>query len=175
LKRIILMFGLSFSTFCVASSYGQVTEFYAKPTTPAEYWRALQFEINVGKFEIAAAHLKGFLDSNPTDKDLLELEAKYTLTPFLNLRNVEQWSANKEIEKEARTNTETLIKMISTALKNELSNPDRIAKFARNLAGSPEESAFAIKELTRSGADAIPVLVELLRANPAPELRAAIL
>jgi CheY-like chemotaxis protein len=175
LKRIILVLCLSFSTFSVASTYGQVTEFYAKPTTPAEYWRALQFEINVGKFEIAAAHLKGFLDSNPTDKDLLELEAKYTLTPFLDLRNVERWSSGKEVEKEARANVETLIKMISAALKNELSNPERIAKFAKNLTGTPEEAAFAIKELTRSGVDAIPVLVDLLRANQAPELRGAIL
>ncbi len=163
------------SLFCLGSAYGQDFEFYKKPTNPAEYWRALQFEISVGKFDIAANHLKGLLDAKPSEKDLLEIEAKSGLVAFLQLRNVERWSRAPETDKEAHTNVETLIQSVSEALKKELSNPDRITKFAKNLTATPEEAAFALKELTRSGVAAIPVLIDLLRANQPADQRSGIL
>jgi len=154
---------------------GQETEFYKAPTNPKEFWRALQFEIALGKFDLAATHLKGLIDSKPTEKDLLEIEAKDGLVPFLRLRNVERWSPNKKADEEVRENVETLIKMVSEALKKELSNPARITKFAKNLSATPEEAAFAQKELMRSGVDAIPVLIDLLRSDQQPSVRAAVL
>ena len=48
----------------------------------------------------------------------------------------------------AREDVEKLIELVSTALKKELNNPDRITKFAKYLTPpTPEESTFAVKEL----------------------------
>ena len=68
--------------------HGQEREFYKKPTNTPEYWKAIQFEVAVGKYEIAADHIKNLLKSNPNDKDLLDIEAKDGLVAFLKLRNV---------------------------------------------------------------------------------------
>ncbi len=188
MKQCILFFGLVISMVAISSSsQGQPSEFYKQPTNVDEYWRAMQFEIAVGRFDLAAQHLKGLLALNPSEKDLLALEAKHSLVPFLRLRNVERWTpdvVNKEkmkrdagiaFDKEARENVEKLIKSISDALKKELSNPERITKLAKNLTATPEEAAFAQKELLRSGMDAIPVLLGILQGNPPTDQRAAIL
>ena len=175
MRNYIFLLGLSLSSFVLSPLCAQESEFYKKPVTPKEFWRATQFEISVGKYDLAAQHIKGLLDSKPSDKDWLEIEAKDGLAAFLRLRNVETWSKEKKSDAEARENVETLIKTISGALKNELSNPERIAKFAKNLIESPEESAFALKELVRSGVDAIPILIGLLRTDQPADLRAAIL
>lgn len=168
-------------------SAGQTSEFYKQPTNMTEYWRALQFEIATGNFEIAAKHLKGMLALPPTEKDLLDLEAKHSIVPLLRLRNVERWTPdvnNKErvkreagiaFDKEARANVEKLIQLTNDALKKQLSNPERIAKLAKNLSATPEEIAFAQKELLRSGADAIPILLNIVQENPPSDQRAAIL
>ena len=175
MRHFILFVGLSASICGLSNLRAQDSEFYKKPTNTSEYWRAMRFEIGVGKFDIAAAHLKGLLDSKPTDKDLLAIEVKDGLNTFLRLRNIERWSRDKAADKEARDNVEILIKAISGALKAELANPERIAKFAKNLTASPEEAAFALKELTRSGVEAVPVLLDMLRANQPAAQRAAIL
>jgi CheY-like chemotaxis protein len=174
--RIPLFAALVLCVGGLASLRGQDSEFYKKPTNPKEFWRAMQFEIGVGKFDIAAAHLKGLLESNPSEKDLLEIEAKDGLVSFLRLRNVERWFFDKQADADARQNVEKLITLVSDALKKELSDPDRIMKYARRLtAETPEEIAFAQKELLRSGVSAVPLLLDLLRGNAAPALRAAIL
>ncbi|HEV3204216.1 MAG TPA: hypothetical protein VGY77_07530, partial [Gemmataceae bacterium] len=49
-------------------------QFFKKPETALEYWVALKFEIAVGKFDLAAEDLKGFLAKNPTKEELLQIE-----------------------------------------------------------------------------------------------------
>lgn len=187
MKHCILFVALVSSLVAVGSAQGQPSEFYKPPTNVDEYWKAMQFEIAVGSFEIAARHISGLLALNPSEKDLLALEAKYSLAAMLRLRNVQRWSpdvVNREkmkrdaaiaFDKETRDNVEKLIQLTNDALKKELANPDRITKFAKNLTASPEEIAFAQKELLRSGADAIPVLLDILQQNPPNDQRAAIL
>src|SRR5439155_5314148 len=46
-------------------------EFFKKPETPIEFWEAMRFEIEVGKFDLAAGLLKGLVAKKPADKDLL--------------------------------------------------------------------------------------------------------
>jgi CheY-like chemotaxis protein len=187
-KHGILFLALVSSVVAVGSAKGQPSEFYKQPTNVDEYWKALQFEIAVGSFDIAARHISGLLALNPTEKDLLALEAKYSLAAMLRLRNVQRWSpdinsrekmkrdAAIAFDKEARTNVEKLIQLTSDALKKELSNPERITRFAKALvAPIPEEAAFAQKELLRSGSDAIPVLLDILQQSPPSDQRAAIL
>ena len=175
MKHGLLLSLLAASVIGLSTSRGDDSEFYKNPETPMEYWRAMSFEINVGKFDIAAKHLKGLVDKPPLEKELIEIESKYGTIAFLRLRNVERWSKAPEVEKEARANVETLIRLMTVALKNELSNPDRIKKYAKNLTETPEEAAYALKELIRSGVDAVPVLLDLLRGEASAEQRAAIL
>jgi CheY-like chemotaxis protein len=174
-KHRIPFLALVVSVVALSSGRGQESEFYKKPTTPKEYWRAMQFEMSVGKFDIAAQHLKGLIDLKPTNEQLLEIEAKDGLVAFLKLRVVPKWYADREADKEARENVEKIIGMVTEALRKELSDPERITRFAKNLTATPEEAAFAQKELARSGVAAIPVLLDILRGNPAPALRSAIL
>jgi hypothetical protein len=147
---------------------------FKAPTTSLDAWKIVDFEISVGKYEIAAEFLKLFFDLNPTEKDYLALEKQYTIQPFLNLRNIQRWSRNEAIEKEARQNTEKLIGGINDALAKELGNPERIRKYVNRLTGEPEEIAWAIKELKRSGALAVPEIVNILQSNPPAELKGAI-
>src|SRR5215471_11065760 len=67
-------------------------QLFKKPTNAAEYWNALQFELDVGKFDLAAAHLRGLLAYQPSDDELVKLADQVGIASFLRLRNVQKWS-----------------------------------------------------------------------------------
>src|SRR5262245_5668399 len=162
------------SLVVAAPAFGQ-DDRLEKPQTPAEWWRAVTFELNTGKYDAAAYYLKGMLAANPTDQDLLDIEAKQGMAGFLRLRNVANWSTDPKAQEEARKNAEELIKRVNAALEKNLGDPQRIAKYIRNLRGSDEERIFAIRELQRSGMRALPGIATVLRADPDPAARAAVL
>jgi CheY-like chemotaxis protein len=156
------------------------SEFYLPPTNAMEFWRAIQFEVASGNYELAAQRIKGLLALNPSDEDLLKIEQKDGLAKMLALRNVPRWSENpdpkarKKFDDDARKDLEDFLERTTTALKKVLGDPVRITKFARNLTATPEERVYAIAELRRSGAAAIPVLLNIIREDPSAEQRAAI-
>ncbi|HLW64450.1 MAG TPA: response regulator [Gemmataceae bacterium] len=138
-----------------------------KPTTTAEFWRAVQFEIAVGKYDVAAQYLKGLLALNPTDKDLLAIEEKEGMAVFLELRTVAKWSDDPKAQLEAKQNAETLIDKVSKAVVKFRSDPERIQKYIGNLNASPEEREYAIAELKKSGAAIMPhLLAAAIRSDP---------
>lgn len=145
------------------------------PKTPAEFWRAVTFELNTGKYDSAAYYLKGLLAANPTDQDLVDIEAKDGLAGFIRLRNIVRWSDDAKLNDEAKKNVEEVIKRMNDALEKTLGDSQRIAKYIRNLRGSDEERIFAIRELQRSGMRALPGMAAELRADPDPLARASIL
>src|SRR5581483_10880253 len=61
---------------------------FKKPETAPEFWAAMQYEIEVGNYDLAAGYLKSFLEKNPTDKELLDIESKQGLTAFLQLQTI---------------------------------------------------------------------------------------
>lgn len=138
-------------------------QFFKKPETAADFWRGIQFEIEVGKYDLAAKHLRGLLELKPDDASLLEIQDKEGMSGFLRLRNVVRWSPNKEVEQQARKDVDDLIQMVSDALRKLLNDPKRIEKYVANLQKSPEEKDYAIKELYRSGAAAVPYLIDTLK------------
>jgi hypothetical protein len=149
------------------------------PETPQQFWDALMFEINIGKFDIAAVHLKGLLDSLDKSKDkddeVLKLEKKEGLAAFLRLRLIAKWSEDAKVQKEAKDNVEALLQLVTTTLKKHLKDPERIARYTKKLsAPTREEREYALQQLQRSGSAAIPHLVAALRdALPdSPERRA---
>jgi hypothetical protein len=146
-----------------------------QPKTPAEFWSALEFELNTGKYDVAAYYLKGFVALDPSEKDLVALEREKGMSAFLRLRTVQQWSSDAKVETEARQNAETVIEKVTAALKKELNDPQRIAKFVANLRGIPEEREYALRELQRSGGAAMPHLIAALKSDTDPIQRSLIL
>lgn len=133
-----------------------------QPKTPNEFWRALQFEVAVGKYDLAAQYLKGLLASNPTDKDYVAIEEKEGISSFLRLRNVEKWSDNLKLNTDAKQNVEDLISKATEAVRRFRTDPERIARFTRNLSASPEEREYAFNELLKSGAAIMPHFIATL-------------
>jgi CheY-like chemotaxis protein len=144
-------------------------EFFKKPETVAEYWKAMQFEMEVGRFDLAARLLHGLLDKNPDDKSLVELVNDEGLSSLLRLRTISKWSDKPKEQQQATQDVEKLITSATEAMRKYLSDPDRIRKYIKNLNGSPEEYAYAVKQLDRSGAVAVPYLIESLQASPGDE------
>jgi CheY-like chemotaxis protein len=149
--------------------------FFKQPETTIEYWAAIQFEMDLGKFDLAAYHLNGMLGKNPkvkvdpddkVDADLVKLEQAEGMSAFLRLERVRQWSEHPPFQKEATENVDALIKRVTKAVDTHLSDPVRINNFIKQLvAPTPEERAFAFDQIARSRQRAVPYLVEALRVN----------
>ncbi len=153
--------------------------FFKKPVEVPEFWAAIKFEIQVGKFDVAALHLDQMLkridklrEKLEEDKkspqgayaDLLAIEEVEGLSSFLRLAQVRRWSNNPTLQKEAQKNVESLIDRVTHALNEYLSDPVRITKFIKNLeAATPEERSFAFAQLYRSRGRASPYLLKELR------------
>jgi hypothetical protein len=144
--------------------------FFKRPTTTDEYWNALQFEIDVGKYDLAAVHLRNLLNYKPSDADVVKLADEVGIAAFLRLRNIRKWSDDAKANKEALDNVEQLIKRVTEAVTRVRRDPARIQGYIKNLTASPEENAYALKELAKSGAVVVPYLIDALR-QPTPEER----
>jgi hypothetical protein len=145
-------------------------EFFKKPTNLAEFWSALQFEMEVGRYDLAAAHLRGLMNLKPTDAELAKFGDEQGIASFLKLRNVPRWSEDPKVNRQARQDVEDLIARITAAVKAVRGDPKRIQMFIGNLLATPEENAYALKELYRSGAVVVPYLIEAIR-KATPEER----
>jgi HEAT repeat protein len=145
-------------------------EFFKKPETAQEYWDAMNFEIEVGEYGLAAKHLKGFLAKKPATADLLKIEEEKGISTFLRLRNIPKWSDDSAENAEAQKNVEELIKLVTDEVKKHLGDPEHLKKYSKNLADEePEVRAYALKELYRSGALAVPFILDELRQTEGVE------
>lgn len=149
-------------------------QFFKAPKTAPEYWEALKFEIEVGKYDLAALVLRGLLTKavatkGKIEEDYVEMEEKDGMVAFLRLRNIPKWSDDPAVQKQAEKDVEELIKQVTAAVKKHLADPKRITKYVKNLLATQEERDFAVRELYRSGATVVPYLIDELRANPGPE------
>ncbi len=144
-------------------------EFFSKPETPAEYWGRVKFEIEVGKFDFAAKYLKGFIDSlaklkpDEAAKVLVALEEKDGMSAFLRLKQIPELLEDKKARAALRADVNKLLDMVNAAVGKILRDPKRIAKFIKNLSKSREERSWAVNQLARSGAVAVPYLVRELQ------------
>jgi CheY-like chemotaxis protein len=186
-------------------------QFFKKPQTAPEFWKALQFELEVGRADLAGALLHGLVTSKPTDEALVELADRQGMAAILRLRNLRPWVradkpdlADKEAEigrlsksrsdpetlfrlqtevkradkeykdalalnQQAESDSETLIASVTDAVKRVRGDPKRIAAMINLLSASPEEAAYALKELYKSGALAVPQIIDGLRSPDAPD------
>src|SRR5579862_2811019 len=87
--------GIALLLFLLSPARSQVEDYkqyFKPPDTVQEYWTAIKFELELGALKAAAEYLKGFMEKPPTEKDLLEIEAKDGMSSFLKLRTVPKWS-----------------------------------------------------------------------------------
>jgi CheY-like chemotaxis protein len=152
--------------------------FLKKPEKTYQFWAAMKFELSLGKFDLAALHMKLLLEKEPkeeVDKDLVRLENAEGLSSFLRLRQVKTWSEYKPFQEEAQKNVEVLMKRLTEAIHKHLSDPARLNKFIKQLdAATPEERVFAFVQLDRAKELAVPYLIEALQVNEGKPLHAKI-
>jgi CheY-like chemotaxis protein len=142
--------------------------FFKEPKTVMEYWAAMKFEMQVGKFDVAAYHLDKLLQvqEKEADEDLLKIEEYEGLITLLNLKTVKEWSKQPELEKEARKNVETLIDRTMGLLDKRLGDAARLQQFIQGLTDKvPEIRSYSFVQLERAGYRATPLLVEELRGG----------
>jgi len=151
--------------------------YFQRPVTVIDFWAAVKYEMEVGKFDLAALHLKLMLqkiqaDPAAGDKELAKIEEVDGISAFLRLKNVRKWSEYEPLQKEAEESVKTLIDQVGVAMETHLSDPDRMKKFIKNLdAPTPEERTYAFVQLNRSRERAVPYLVEVLRVQVDKPLR----
>lgn len=143
--------------------------------TAVDKFKAARDLIADGKFELAADKLRSFLADNPSDKDLLDLEARYGPTVFQRLLRVAQWSENKDADAAAKATVDAIVKRANEASRKVAQNPDRVRKYVRNLGASAAEKEFAIDQLIPAGAAVVPEVVVALRSTKEAALKAGIL
>lgn len=143
------------------------SEFFKPPKTIDEFWEAIQYELKAGKYDLAAAHLHGLVGLKPTGEDLARIEnAAGGTRALLRLRAVPKWSDDEKLDKQARKEAEDLL----FTLGQYHTDLARIDKFIRNLGGesedhTPEERAYALRELQKAGTAAVPPLIEAVRST----------
>jgi hypothetical protein len=135
-------------------------EFFRKPETPLEFWNALRFEIDVGRPDLGVRHLRGLLLKKPTDADLQAIIDKDGMSSILGLRNVRTWSRDPKEQKQALADVEEVIRLATEAQKKRNADPGRIKRFIDLLTATPEEVAYAQRELYRAGSAAMPGLID---------------
>jgi hypothetical protein len=146
--------------------------FFKRPSNTDEYWNALQFEIDVGKYDLAAVHLRNLLNYKPSDADLVKLVDEVGISKFLRLRNIRTWSDDPKVDRQAQADVEELLKRVTEATTKVRRDPERIKGYIKNLTATPEENAYALKELAKAGAYAVPYLIDALRqASPEERVR----
>lgn len=129
--------------------------------TPLDFWNAVQFEIDLGKPDIAARYLRGLVSKKPSDKDVYTILDRDGITPILKLRNVRVWSTDKKENDQAKKDVEDLITLATEANKRRLADAGRIRELIGQLQqGTPEEKTYATRELYKIGAPAVPHFIE---------------
>ena len=173
--RVVTAFGLAVAGVAILGPTAPAQE-AAKggPANPKDVYQQFRSHVAEGKYDIAALFLQAFLDTNPTDTDLLDIETRHGTTVFRQLRTIRKWSDDPKLDKQARANVEALIKRATEATDKVMKSPARVAKYIRNLGESYEERQFAELELKRTGDYAIPFMVETYRVNLNPAVTAGI-
>jgi hypothetical protein len=148
--------------------------FFREPKTAMEFWAALTYEIQVGKFDLAAYHLDKLLKlpEKEADEDLLRIEDSEGMRAFLRLKLIREWSKDAEIEAQAHKNVDVVIDRVLAALDKYLGNRERIQGLIDALFDkTPEVRGFALYQLKRSKHRAAPLLAEALRKGTPEEQR----
>ncbi len=157
LAGVILVAGLSLT---LAQDVNKYRDLFRKPETPLEFWNAIDFELDVGRNDLAAKHLRGLILKNPVEKELLTIVDKVGLTPILRLRLISKWSDDAKEDKQAKADAQELVTKTTAANRKRSSDAVRMRELVGKLTATPEEKTYGLVELYKAGAIAVPYLVE---------------
>jgi CheY-like chemotaxis protein len=177
------------------SSGAQLEEERAKekPKTVAEGWGTVRnfmkvaYDDPVAMFPLVGLKISQILELNAPDgqflevflplrsKDKDEAERNRTLLRKLMEEDWIPWARTDEGKIRGRETLRKLDLRIRQAEKNSLSQPDVIRDTIRQLYRTPEEKAYAIRELYQTGQAAVPFLIEALDKAKDPAERLALL
>jgi hypothetical protein len=162
----------------LAKAADEYRSFFKRPEKTVEFWSAIKFELEVGKFDLAALHLKLMLEKEPAaevDADLAKIENVEGFGSFLKLTAVKKWSDHPPFQKQALKDVQSLLDRLTAAVDKMLSDPARFKKFIPQLdAPTVEERSFAFGQLNRSKERSASYLIDALRANVGKPLHRAI-
>jgi CheY-like chemotaxis protein len=163
-------------------------QYFKQPTTMPDLWAALQFEREVGRYELAALHLhslivmkdKALPGEKPEDfdqrkltyeTDLVKLHDQVGMEPLLRLRQLPEWKRVAQLPEFKKDTidpvkeSDELVNRVIAAVKAQRENPVRIKMLAQSLLKTPPEHDYALQELMIAKAAAIPSLIPELRRD----------
>src|SRR3954469_9287880 len=91
--------------------------FLTPPKTTPEFWDAMKFEMEVGRYDLAAQHLHDMLATKPTAGQLPKRHEKEEIATFRRLRIMPRSYADRDKERQAREDVESLIDQITQAVR----------------------------------------------------------
>ncbi len=175
--RTLALLSLAVALACCAG----LTPVSAQPAkkladSPAvDVFRQFRTLMGEGRYDLAAAVLQQFVDSNPTDEDIYTLQNRYGNTVFLSLRGVPKWSDDAALEKRTRDNVDAIIERSKLATEKKLKDAANVNKYIRNLGATFEERVYAENELRKAGEFAVPLMVDALRNATDPAITTGII
>ena len=134
------------------AEYRQLLTTPTKDSPVPEFWEAIQFELDLGSYELAAKYLHSLLVlRKPTEEELLALERKVGFATLLRLRNVPKWSDDPKAQKAAVADVETFLKQSAAAVRKLLDDPVRIKNTSRCCSGRRRNSSSRSRNSTCPG------------------------
>ncbi|MFO0949108.1 MAG: HEAT repeat domain-containing protein [Planctomycetota bacterium] len=138
------------------------------PQTAEQFYRVIDRDLTFGRLDQAKAHLE-------------QLLARPDFTPATALMLREKYGSSLPIKvsthPELRELGEQLSKRFNDASRDQARNAERIQHFIENLAKSPNERSYALRQLRISGPYAIPYFIQAIESSGKnrPEYEAAML
>ena len=142
-------------------------EIFAKPpTTPLELWDAIDYLVKTDQAPKAVPYIKTFLKNKPDDASLIKIRDAYGYGSMLRLQDYPS----------TRESAGVIVEMVIAATKRVVSDPARVKAAIGLLTGSAPEQKIGVERLEQVGADAVPPILEALKAaDSKPEDHALIL
>ena len=100
--------------------------YFKRPETTIDLWAAIKFEVDIGKFDLAALHLKRLLTNekvkaDQVDEDLFKIESVEGMNSFLRLIRVDRWSDHAPFQKDAEGNVKVFFDRLNAVIDKKLS------------------------------------------------------
>ncbi|MBI1345938.1 hypothetical protein GC163_06580 [bacterium] len=135
-----------------------------EPKTPAELFDAVVLLVELARFDIAPVYFQAFLDTNPSDADLIALRDKYGTGEFLRFTKIPQLEALAK----------PLVQRLNQISKAQSQDPGYVDSQLQRLTGPAVEREKATLELRNLGANAVPEMLRQLAVAEDGDLRDAI-
>lgn len=133
------------------------------PQTPPEYWRAARLMFRLGRFDQARKFLEQFLNSNPSEDFLISIVESREYAVLNEMRGAS----------ELHDLALQVLRRAEEAARKRATDPERIRRMIDYVTKSPVHREYALSQLRKAGADAVPLLLAHLQPLPDGDERAA--